>query len=55
MKQTTTRPPTADDPGVAIRLSNAHKHYGTRKKRLPVLIGLDMEVRRGQIYGLLGE
>ena len=39
----------------AIRLSDAHKHYGSGKKKMPVLVGLDMEVQKGQIYGLLGE
>lgn len=43
------------DEDVAIRLSNAHKHYGSGSKQMPVLIGLDMEVKKGQIYGLLGK
>lgn len=40
---------------VAIRLEEAFKHYGSGKHKTPVLLGLDMCVRRGQIYGLLGE
>ncbi len=39
----------------AIKLTSAYKHYGSRKKKTPVLLGLDMRVERGQIYGLLGE
>ena len=30
----------------AIQLINANKHYGSGKKKLPVLMGLDMEVER---------
>ena len=40
---------------VAISLDGARKSYGSRKKRLPVLLGLDMTVERGTIYGLLGK
>lgn len=40
---------------IAIRLDNACKHYGGGKKKTPVLLGLDMEVKKGQIYGLLGK
>ncbi len=39
---------------VAIELASTYKHYGSGKSKLPVLIGLNMEVERGQIYGLLG-
>ena len=39
---------------IAIKLATAHKHYGSGKSKLPVLMGLNMEVGRGQIYGLLG-
>eukprot|EP00095_Tigriopus_kingsejongensis_P003146 maker-scaffold662_size116868-snap-gene-0.17 protein:Tk03146 transcript:maker-scaffold662_size116868-snap-gene-0.17-mRNA-1 annotation:"abc transporter" len=39
---------------VAIKVSNAYKHFGNSHKRTPVLLGLDMEVCKGQIYGLLG-
>nr|AHK05672.1 ATP-binding cassette transporter sub-family H 103004 [Tigriopus japonicus] len=39
---------------VAIKISNAYKHYTSGQKRTPVLLGLDMEVKKGQIYGLLG-
>lgn len=39
----------------AIKLDAAYKHYGSGKSRLPVLIGLNMQVERGQIYGLLGK
>lgn len=46
---------TCDDSDVAIRLESAYKHYGSRKSGTPVLMGLDMEVKKGQIYGLLGE
>lgn len=44
----------AKDPEVAINLDDAFKHYGHGKSRLPVLLGLNMEVGKGQIYGLLG-
>ena len=30
----------------AIQLLDARKHYGRGKKKLPVLMGLDMEVER---------
>ena len=30
----------------AIQLLEARKHYGSGKKKLPVLMGLDMEVER---------
>lgn len=40
---------------VAIKISNAYKHYTSGQKRTPVLLGLDMEVKKGQIYGLLGK
>ena len=40
---------------LAIRLQGAYKHYGKGGKRTPVLLGLDMEVKRGEIYGLLGK
>ena len=42
-------------PQVAIKLDSAYKHYGSGKSRLPVLVGLNMEVQAGQIYGLLGK
>lgn len=43
-----------EDGDVAIQLSSAYKHYGSGKNKTPVLVGLDMEVTKGQIYGLLG-
>ncbi len=46
---------TGEPEEVAIRLEDAYKHYGSGKSRMPVLIGLNMEVKRGQIYGLLGD
>ena len=36
---------------LAIRLTGAYKSYGREQ---PVLLGLDMAVPRGKIYGLLG-
>ena len=45
------------DGEVAIRLRRAHKHYGggaRARPRVPVLVGLDMTIPRGAIYGLLG-
>ena len=39
----------------AIKFKSAFKHYGHGKGRTPVLLGLDMNVERGQIYGLLGK
>jgi hypothetical protein len=59
-QQPPTNEDTAADPGVqkvevAIRLDSAYKSYGRGKTKLPVLIGLNMEVPRGQIYGLLGK
>ena len=38
----------------AICFDNAYKHYGKGRSKTPVLLGLDMNVERGQIYGLLG-
>ena len=46
--------PTADE-DYAIRFESAYKHYGHGRTRTPVLLGLDMNVERGQIYGLLGK
>jgi hypothetical protein len=43
------------DEEYAIRFESAYKHYGHGKGRTPVLLGLDMNVERGQIYGLLGK
>ena len=40
---------------VAIKLDKAYKSYGSRKHKHPVLMGLDMEVGKGHIYGLLGK
>ena len=40
---------------VAIKLEKAYKSYGSRKHKHPVLMGLDMEVGKGHIYGLLGK
>lgn len=45
----------AEPEEVAIKLDKAYKSYGSRKQKLPVLVGLDMEVGKGQIYGLLGK
>ena len=42
-------------PQVAIKLESTYKHYGSGKSKTQVLIGLNMEVARGQIYGLLGK
>ena len=39
----------------AISLNSAYKHYGKGRKKLPVLLGLDMTVEKGTIYGLLGK
>ena len=38
----------------AISLESAYKHYGKGRKKFPVLLGLDMNVEKGTIYGLLG-
>jgi hypothetical protein len=46
---------TDPDEEYAIRFESAYKHYGSGKSRTPVLLGLDMNVERGQIYGLLGK
>jgi len=43
-----------ENTNLAIELSDTFKDYGSGKSRLPVLIGLNMNVVRGQIYGLLG-
>ena len=48
-------PASVEDASPAIALSGAHKHYGRGRGKTPVLMGLDMTVQRGQIYGLLGE
>ncbi len=44
------------DGETAIRFRRAFKHYGrgSSSRRVPVLIGLDMTIPRGAIYGLLG-
>ena len=39
----------------AICLDSAYKHYGKGRSKTPVLLGLDMNVDRGTIYGLLGK
>ena len=39
----------------AICLDSAYKHYGKGRSKTPVLLGLDMNVERGTIYGLLGK
>lgn len=44
-----------DSEDLAIELDSAYKHYGSGKTKTPVLMGLDMKVTKGQIYGLLGE
>ena len=44
-----------ENTNLAIELSDTFKDYGSGKSRLPVLIGLNMNVVRGQIYGLLGK
>jgi ABC-type multidrug transport system fused ATPase/permease subunit len=47
-------PMDSGDEDLAIRLEGAYKHYGSGRNKSPVLIGLDMSVPRGKIYGLLG-
>ena len=37
----------AEPEEVAIKLDKAYKSYGSRKQKLPVLVGLDMEVGKG--------
>ena len=39
---------------VAIAFDGAYKHYGSGRRKVPVLIGLDMTIPKGAIYGLLG-
>ena len=39
----------------AIKLESTYKTYGSGKSKTQVLIGLNMEVPKGQIYGLLGK
>ena len=43
---------TSDPSTAAITFRGAHKAYG---RRVPVLVGLDMTIPRGAIYGLLGK
>jgi len=38
----------------AIKFRSAYKHYGRRSRRVPVLVGLNMTIPKGAIYGLLG-
>ena len=45
----------AEENEIAIKLEKAYKSYGSRKHKHPVLVGLDMEVGKGHIYGLLGK
>ena len=40
---------------MAISLTDAYKSYGRGKKKVEVLRNLKMNVRKGSIYGLLGE
>ena len=42
-------PPSAESP-VAIRISNVAKRYA----RLQVLDGMDLDIRRGEFFGLVG-
>ena len=46
--------PSEDLDSYAICLRDAYSHYGSGKRKVPVLIGLDMTIPRGAIYGLLG-
>ena len=39
----------------AIKLESTYKTYGSGESKTQVLIGLNMEVPKGQIYGLLGK
>ena len=41
----------APDDSLVITFNKAHKSYG---KKVPVLVGLDMTIPKGAIYGLLG-
>ena len=49
------KPELEESEEVAIKLDKAFKAYGSRKHKHPVLMGLDMEVGKGHIYGLLGK
>ena len=49
------KPELEESEEVAIKLDKAFKSYGSRKHKHPVLMGLDMEVGKGHIYGLLGK
>ncbi|MEO0716437.1 MAG: ATP-binding cassette domain-containing protein, partial [Planctomycetota bacterium] len=42
---------TAKTPDLAIDLTGVHKRYG---KKVHALRGVDMQVRRGEVFGLLG-
>ncbi len=44
----------AEDAETAIAFRDAFKHYGRGAKKVPVLVGLDMTIPKGAIYGLLG-
>ncbi|MBN2493553.1 MAG: ABC transporter ATP-binding protein [Deltaproteobacteria bacterium] len=41
---------------IAIRIRDLHKtfHLGLRRKKVPALLGLDLDVRAGQVFGFLG-
>ena len=39
---------------VAISFRDSYKHYGRGRRKVPVLIGLNMTIPKGAIYGLLG-
>ncbi|XP_057380008.1 ABC transporter G family member 20-like [Daphnia carinata] len=52
MKDGVEMPTVSSSQGVVVR--NAIKSYGVGRRRSTVLEGLDMSVKRGTIYGLLG-
>ena len=39
---------------VAISFDDSFKHYGRGRRKVPVLVGLNMTIPKGAIYGLLG-
>jgi ABC-2 type transport system ATP-binding protein len=43
-------PPSSPDAPIAVRISNVAKRYG----RLQVLEGMDLDVRQGEFFGLVG-
>ncbi|MAM57400.1 MAG: hypothetical protein CMN25_08710 [Salinicola sp.] len=47
-------PPTLDAGSSLIRIDNVSKHYCTRHTRVEALAEIDLDIRRGDIFGIIG-